>query len=100
MKGLKDDVIIGAGIGLIAPVIGLLAFKWARFGVFSYTEFFQFIFLQPGHRVLSAGLSVAMVANALVFTICINTKKDKIAKGVFISTCIYGIVILLLKAIS
>jgi hypothetical protein len=100
MKGVKDDMKIGIVLGMIAPVFGLLAFKWARFGVFSYTEFFQFIFLQPGHRVLSAGLSVSLLANALLFTVCINTRKDKIAKGAFISTCVYGVAILLIKAIG
>lgn len=100
MKGLKDNMMLGAGMGLIAPLFGLLAFKWAKFGVFSYTEFFQFIFLQPGFRVLSAGLSVSLLANALLFTVCINTRKDQIAKGIFISTCVYGIIILLIKAIA
>lgn len=99
MKPLKDDMILGSVMGMIAPVFGLLAFKWSKFGIFSYTEFFQFIFLQPGLRVLSAGLSVSLLANALLFNICINTRKDKIAKGLFISTCVYGVVILLIKAI-
>jgi hypothetical protein len=100
MKGLNDKLSIGVILGFIAPVLGLLIFKWSRFGVFSYKEFFQFIFLQPGFKVLSAGLSVALLANALVFTICINTRKDNIAKGVFVSTCLYGLVILLIKTFA
>jgi hypothetical protein len=46
---------------------------------------------------LSAIISVSLIANAVLFTIYINTQKDKTATGIFIATCIYGVLALILK---
>jgi ABC-type uncharacterized transport system permease subunit len=45
-------------------------------------------------------MSLSLLANALVFTVCINTRKDNIAKGVFVTTAVYGLVILLIKTFA
>jgi hypothetical protein len=96
----RDDIKLGLILGFIAPIGGLLLFKWYKFGIFSFKEFFQFIYLEPGFRTLSAGLSLSLLVNALVFTLYINSNKDKTAKGVFISTVLYGVVILLIKTFA
>ena len=93
----KDNIKLGLIWGAIAPILGLLTFKWVKFGIFSFKEFFQFIYLEPGHKTLSVALSLALLANALIFTFYINAQKDQTAKGIFITTCIYGFVILLIK---
>jgi hypothetical protein len=93
----KDNLILGINLGLLGPIIGLLLFKIYKFGIFSYKEFFQFLYLEPGYRTLSAALSLSLLVNALIFTFYINSMKDKTAKGVFISTLIYGLIILLIK---
>ncbi len=100
MITIKDDIKIGMVLGLIAPILGFLVFKWTKFGIFSMKEFFQFIYLEPGFRTLSAGMSLSLLANALVFTVCINTRKDNIAKGVFVTTAVYGLAILLIKTFA
>jgi hypothetical protein len=41
--------------------------------------------------------SLSLLTNAVLFTIYINTERDETAKGIFISTVIYGIGILILK---
>ena len=96
----KDNTKLGLLLGTIAPLLGLLAFKWYKFGIFSYKEFFQFLYVEPGFRTLSAALSISLLANALFFTLYINAGKDKTAKGIFITTCIYGLVILLIKTFA
>jgi hypothetical protein len=96
----KDDLRLGIVLGLIAPIVGLLIFKWKKFGIFSYKEFFQFLYVEPGFRTLSAALSLSLLANALVFTLYINATKDKTAKGVFVSTALYGFIILLIKTFA
>ena len=96
----KDNTKLGLTLGLIAPMFGMMIFKWYKFGIFSLKEFFQFIFVEPGFRTLSAGLSLSLLANAIVFTLYINTQKDKTAKGIFITTTIYGLVILLIKTFA
>jgi hypothetical protein len=50
--------------------------------------------------IMTAMISISLVANAVVFTIYINTRKDKTAKGVFIATCLYAIVALLFKLLA
>jgi hypothetical protein len=96
----KDNLKLGLILGLLAPMLGLLTFKWYKFGIFSLKEFFQFLFVEPGFRTLSAGLSLSLLANALIFTLYINAEKDKTAKGIFITTAIYGMVILLIKTFA
>jgi len=97
---LKDNLKLGMIWGLIAPVLGFLTFKWYKFGIFSYKEFFQFLYVEPGFRTLSAGMSISLLANALIFTLYINARKDRTAKGIFITTAIYGFFILLIKTFA
>ncbi len=96
----RDDLKLGMILGLFAPVIGFLIFKWYKFGIFSMKEFLQFLYVEPGFRTLSAALSLSLLANAVVFTLYINAEKDKTAKGVFITTAVYGFVILLIKTFA
>jgi formate/nitrite transporter FocA (FNT family) len=42
--------------------------------------------------LLSGIISIALIANAIVFTVYINKQKDKTAKGVFIATCVYALI--------
>ncbi len=93
----KDSFQLGAVLGLIGPLIGILIFKWVKFRVFSFREVFQFMYTEPGHKTITVALSLALLANALLFTLYINTQKDKTAKGIFIVTCIYGLLVLSIK---
>ena len=93
----KDSIILGIILGMIAPVLGIVMFKIYKFGIFTYKETFDFMRLEPGHKTLSVALTLSLLLNALLFTIYINTAKDNTAKGIFISTVIYGIAVLLLK---
>jgi hypothetical protein len=96
----KDNLLFGMILGLIAPMLGFLVFKWYKFGIFSMKEFLQFLYVEPSFRTLSAALSLSLLANALVFTLYINAEKDKTAKGIFATTAIYGLVILLIKTFA
>ena len=96
----KDNLTFGMILGLIAPIIGFMIFKWYKFGIFSMKEFFQFLYVEPGFKTLSAAMSLSLLANAAVFTLYINTSKDKTAKGIFITTAIYGFIILLIKTFA
>lgn len=93
----KDNLIYGLVLGLIAPLGGLILFKIYKFGIFTYRETYQFIVYEPGHKTLSVALTLSLLLNALFFTIYINAMKDKTGKGIFISTVLYGIAILLIK---
>jgi hypothetical protein len=93
----RDSFPLGLILGAIAPLLGILLFKMYKFAPFSWKETFQFFIVEPGFRTLSVALSLSLLLNAVLFTIYINTNKDKTAKGIFVTTCIYGLVILLIK---
>jgi hypothetical protein len=91
----RDDLKLGLVLGFLAPVIGFAAYYLLRFRVFSVKEFFQVLMMQKS--LLSGIVSIALIANAVVFTLYINQQKDKTAKGIFIATCIYALAALGLK---
>jgi hypothetical protein len=93
----KDNLIYGLVLGFAAPILGLLLLKFKRYGMLSFKEVLQYIYLQPDHSIITAGLSVSLMANALLFTIYINRNVDLTAKGIFIATLFYGLVILGVK---
>jgi hypothetical protein len=84
-------------MGLIAPLIGMLLFKTYKFRVFSYKETFQYMYLEPGFKTLTVALTLSLLLNALLFTIYINSSKDKTAKGIFATTMVYGLIVLIIK---
>ncbi len=93
----KDNFIFGFIMGMIAPFLGFIIFKYQKLSVFSYKEAFQFMIYEPGHSMLTVAISLCLLANALLFTIYINSHIDKTAKGIFAATIIYAITALSLK---
>ena len=66
----------------------------------SFREVLQFMYYQPGHGLITAGLAVSLMMNAFFFTMYINARRDKTAKGIFIMTVLYGVIILMVKYLS
>ncbi|MBX2888174.1 MAG: hypothetical protein KF829_05935 [Ferruginibacter sp.] len=93
----KDNFLFGAILGTIVPIGGLILFKVYKFAGFSFSESFSYMLREQGYRTLSAALSISLLLNAVLFTIYINTKRDHTAKGIFVTTLIYGLIILLIK---
>ena len=93
----KDNFALGLVMGTLAPLIGLLIFKMNKFAIFSLKETFQFLLYEPGFRTLSVALSLSLMLNALLFTIYINSGRDNTAKGIFVTTLIYGLIVLSIK---
>jgi hypothetical protein len=96
----KDNFIYGCVLGIFAPIAGLLLLKYYKFGMLSFKEVLQFIYTQPGHGILTAGLSVSLMMNALFFTIYVNARRDETGKGLFVTTILYGVAILFIKYLS
>ncbi|MEO7045809.1 MAG: hypothetical protein ABI091_10925 [Ferruginibacter sp.] len=96
----KDNFVFGCILGFVAPIVGLLLLKYYKFGMLSFKEVLQFIYYQPGHGIMTAGLSVSLLMNAILFTFYINSRRDKTAKGIFITSVFYGVIILLIKYLS
>ena len=92
----KDNLRFGLIIGFIAPVFGMLAYYFIQFrNLLTLSEFFHVILVE--RRLLTAIVSVSLVANAVAFTYYVNKRKDRTGKGIFVATCIYGAASLLWK---
>jgi hypothetical protein len=94
----KDDLKFGLILGVLGPIIGLAVVYLVSYRAFSFGEFFNF-FITDNRRITSIG-ALSLLANAVLFTIYVNTHRDSTAKGIFLTTVIYGIGILVLKILN
>jgi hypothetical protein len=91
----KDNLKLGLVLGFIGPVLGLVLIYFVRFPSYPFTDFLDY-FIHDNKMITSVG-AMSLLANAILFTIYVNTQRDLTAKGIFIVTLIYGIAILILK---
>ena len=94
----RDNLKLGIILGLLGPVLGLVIIYFIKFPGFGFGEFLD-LFINTNRLITSIG-SLSLLANVVLFTIYVNTHRDKTAKGIFVVTLIYGIVILLLKILN
>ena len=96
----KDNLKLGVLLGFTAPVFGLIIYYYASF-YRRNVEFMEFLgYLKQYKTLLTAVSSISLLANAVLFTIYINSHKDRTAKGIFLATVIYGITVLLIKVVK
>lgn len=92
----KDNLRLGLVVGIIAPLFGMLLYYfWKFYPTFSIGEFLRVLAMQK--TLITALISFSLFANAVVFTLYINTRRDRTAKGIFIITCIYALGAFILK---
>lgn len=91
----KDNLKLGLILGLFGPLAGLAVVYFVSYSAFTFFEFLD-NFIHENRLITSIG-SMSLLANAVLFTLYVNTNRDKTAKGIFIVTVIYGIGILVLK---
>ncbi len=91
----KDNLKLGLLMGLLGPVLGLIIVYFLKFSSYGFGEFLDYFFNTKG-LITSVG-ALCLLANAVLFTIYINTHRDNTAKGIFVTTLIYGIAILIIK---
>ena len=91
----KDNFWLGTLLGLIGPVIGFSIFKLLKYNMFTLKEMYQWMTLN--HNLITAWISISLFANALLFTLYVNARIDKTAKGIFLVTVIYAVAALLIK---
>jgi hypothetical protein len=96
----KDNFIFGFMMGMIAPILGVVLFKYTKLAALNFYEAMQFMVLQPGHKLLTLAITLSLMTNAILFTLYINGHIDKTAKGIFVATFIYAIIAIVLKTIN
>ena len=96
----RDSFILGAILGFVGPMLGIVIFKYMKFESFSFADMLEYMYKEQGHRTFSVALSLALLVNAVLFTLYINARKDKTAKGLFALTLVYGLLVLCIKTFS
>lgn len=91
----KDNLKLGLLLGLLGPVVGLVIAYFMKFSSYGFMDFLEYFFNDS--RLITSIGALCLLANAVLFTIYINTHRDKTAKGIFVTTLIYGITILVIK---
>jgi hypothetical protein len=94
----KDNLRFGVLLGILGPMLAMVLYYFYNFsGTIRFVEYFYV--LRTNKPLLTAISSISLLANAILFTIYINTHRDKTAKGIFVATLIYGIIVLVYKLI-
>ena len=91
----RDNLKLGLILGLVGPVLGLIVVYFLKFSYLGFIEFLDYFFNTRG-LITSVG-ALCLLANAVLFTIYVNTHRDNTAKGIFSTTLVYGIAILIIK---
>jgi len=92
----KDNIKIGLLLGFLCPILSLVIYYLVKFfPLFSPEEFLAF--LGANKNQITAISVPCLVLNIALFTIYINSHRDRTAKGIFAVTLIYAIFALLLK---
>jgi hypothetical protein len=91
----KDNFVFGLALGLIAPMIGFFIYKFIKFKGLTLVEMFQWMKFNP--NLVTVSISMSLIANAILFTIYINGRRDKTGKGIFLMTVIYCVIALIFK---
>jgi hypothetical protein len=94
----KDNLKFGVLLGILGPLLAMVLYYFYNFsGAINFGEYFYV--LHTNKPLLTAISSISLLANAILFTIYINSHRDKTAKGIFVATLIYGIVVLVYKLV-
>jgi len=94
----KDNLKFGILLGILGPLLAMLiSYFWVFSRTIQLSEYFYV--LRTNKQLLTAISSISLLANAILFTIYINTHRDKTAKGIFVATLIYGIAVLVYKLV-
>jgi len=96
----KDNLSLGLVLGLIGPLLGLVVIYLVRedFRSLTFIEYLEYVFTD--NKLITSIGSLSLLANVILFTLYVNTRRDKTAKGIFLVTLVYGIGILVLKLLN
>jgi len=94
----RDNLQLGLILGLIGPILGLVVIYFLKFSSISFSDFLDEFF--NNNKLITSIGSLSLLANVILFTIFVNTRRDKTARGIFLVTLVFGIAILILKILN
>jgi hypothetical protein len=92
---IRDSLNLGLILGFATPLLIFISIYFVRFSGYAFDEFLR-TFLGENRLITFFG-AWCLVGNIALFTYYINTNRDKTARGIFIMSVVYGILVLLLK---
>lgn len=93
-----DDLKLGVLLACLLPVAVFFIIYLVRFSYYPFADFMATI--REESRLITFFAAWCLVANIGLFTLFINTRRDRSAKGVFITTVVYGIAFMVLKTLT
>ncbi|MBX2921591.1 MAG: hypothetical protein KF746_05290 [Chitinophagaceae bacterium] len=92
----KDNIQLGLILGLLTPALSVVIYYFIKFyPLFSMGDMMDA--LRTNKRLITAITIPCLFLNILLFTVYINLRKDKTARGIFITTLVYALGALLFK---
>lgn len=91
----KDNLYLGITLGTLGPLLGLIVFYFLKFETLSFIDFLGMLVLWKSF--FTSVITVSLLVNGGLFTAYINSNRDDTARGVFIVTCVYAILSIILK---
>jgi hypothetical protein len=91
----RNVAVFGLIIGLLMPVLGIVVMYFMWFHSSSFGTFFSHV--SSDHQLAAKVLSLSLIAELIPFIYFTNKRLDNSARGIFIATIIYGVLIVLLK---
>ena len=86
---------LGAAIAFLLPIIFLVVYWLWSYKMMSLIRFIEFLL---SGRVLAPVISLCVVPNLGAFFLFLNREYYRTARGMILSTILYGLLILFLKA--
>ncbi|MDA3614124.1 hypothetical protein [Polluticaenibacter yanchengensis] len=83
-----NKISFGVVVGFLVPILSLFIYYFIKFRLFSIGDFFRLLI---NNKPFLTGVTIiCLVLNIIVFTLYINSNRDKTAIGIFISTFLYA----------
>jgi hypothetical protein len=98
LKKLKqDNTLLGLILGIITPWAGFIIYYLIKFLPLHFSFYYYLFLFRSNPQLIPAVMSLSILANAVIFFIYTQYKKDLTTKGILVATLLYALVIILLK---
>ncbi len=94
----RDQFVFGVLLGLLMPILSFFGYYYWKFSLFGFDEFLGV--LKTNKQLVTAITIPCLLMNIVIFTIYINGRNDRTAKGIFTVTLIYAVSALAFKFFS
>ena len=96
----KDNLPLGIILGVFTPIVAFFLYYILLVMMPRHISLSEFLTLLNDNRQMQPKLiSICLLLNGLVFYLYTRQRRDVTAKGIFLVTMLYAIVILVLKLV-